>query len=39
MLEIMFEVPRRADVREFHVTKSMVVAQRLELERKAEAAA
>jgi ATP-dependent Clp protease ATP-binding subunit ClpX len=39
MLEIMFEVPRRADIREFHVTKNMVMAQRLELERKAEAAA
>ncbi|MEI6147463.1 MAG: ATP-dependent Clp protease ATP-binding subunit ClpX [bacterium] len=39
MLEIMFEIPRRNDIRDFHVTKSMVTAQRLELERKAEAAA
>jgi ATP-dependent Clp protease ATP-binding subunit ClpX len=39
MLEIMFEIPRRNDIRDFHVTKNMVTAQRLELERKAEAAA
>jgi ATP-dependent Clp protease ATP-binding subunit ClpX len=39
MLEIMFEVPRRGTVREFHVTKDMVTSQRLELERMAAAAA
>ncbi len=31
MLEVMFEVPRRGDIREFHVTKSMVTAQRVTL--------
>jgi ATP-dependent Clp protease ATP-binding subunit ClpX len=39
MLEIMFEVPRRGTVREFHVTKEMVTSQRLELERTAAAVA
>ena len=39
MLEIMFEVPRRGDIREFHITKSMVTAQRTDLERSAEVVA
>jgi len=38
MLDVMFEVPRRGDVREFHVTKNMVGSQRAELEKSAEAA-
>jgi ATP-dependent Clp protease ATP-binding subunit ClpX len=33
MLEVMFEVPRRGDIRQFHVTKSMVTAQRVTLEK------
>jgi ATP-dependent Clp protease ATP-binding subunit ClpX len=32
MLEVMFEVPRRGDIREFHVTKPMVTAQRVTLQ-------
>jgi ATP-dependent Clp protease ATP-binding subunit ClpX len=32
MLEVMFEVPRRGDIRQFHVTKSMVTAQRVTLD-------
>ncbi len=38
MLEVMFEVPRRKDIREFHVTKSMVTAQRVTLEKSVDAA-
>ena len=38
MLEVMFEVPRRGDIREFHVTKGMVAIQRAKLEHSAEAA-
>ncbi len=39
MLEVMFEVPKRGNIREFHVTKSMVVAQRVSLDEVAEPAA
>ena len=35
MLDVMFEVPRRGDIREFHVTKAMVTAQRVMLEKAA----
>jgi ATP-dependent Clp protease ATP-binding subunit ClpX len=39
MLEVMFEVPRRQDIREFHVTKTMVTEQRANLEKAGEFAA
>ena len=39
MLEVMFEVPRRSDVREFKVTRNMVVAQKANLNAGEEAAA
>ena len=38
MLEIMFEVPQRSDVREFHVTKPMVIARTVTLAKAADAA-
>jgi len=38
MLEIMFEVPRRNDIREFHVTKPMVTARTVTLAKAADAA-
>ncbi len=31
MLDVMFEVPQRPEVREFHVTRSMVLAQKAKL--------
>ena len=39
MLEVMFEVPKRGNVRDFNVTKSMVVSQRVSLDEVAESAA
>ena len=39
MLEVMFEVPKRGNVKEFHVTKSMVVSQRVSLDEVADSAA
>jgi ATP-dependent Clp protease ATP-binding subunit ClpX len=39
MLEVMFEVPKRGNVRDFNVTKSMVVNQRVSLDIAAESAA
>ena len=38
MLEVMFEVPRRSDIRDFHVTKAMVTSQRIMLEKAVDAA-
>jgi len=38
MLEVMFEAPRRTNVREFHVTREMVAAQRLTMEESPAAA-
>jgi ATP-dependent Clp protease ATP-binding subunit ClpX len=38
MLEVMFEVPRRGDVREFRVTRTMVAAQKANLNMADEAA-
>jgi ATP-dependent Clp protease ATP-binding subunit ClpX len=32
MLEVMYEVPRRGTIRAFHVTKAMVISQRVTLE-------
>jgi len=39
MLEVMFEVPKRGNVREFNVTKNMVVSQRVSLDATEESAA
>jgi ATP-dependent Clp protease ATP-binding subunit ClpX len=39
MLEVMFEVPKRGNIREFHVTKNMVLLQRVTLDQVAESAA
>jgi len=39
MLEVMFEVPKRGTIREFHVTKTMVTAQRVSLDPVEESAA
>ena len=39
MLEVMFEVPKRRTVREFHVTKAMVASQRVTLDQAADSAA
>jgi ATP-dependent Clp protease ATP-binding subunit ClpX len=39
MLEVMFEVPQRSDVKEFHVTKHMVTSQRAKLDLADEQAA
>ncbi len=39
MLEVMFEVPKRGNIREFHITKSMVSSQRVTLDQVAESAA
>ena len=39
MLEVMFEVPKRGNIREFHVTKSMVTSQRVTLDQVAASAA
>ena len=39
MLDVMFEVPKRKTVREFHVTKAMVSAQRVTLDKAAAPAA
>jgi ATP-dependent Clp protease ATP-binding subunit ClpX len=32
MLDVMFEVPRRGSIRAFHITKQMVISQRVTLE-------
>jgi ATP-dependent Clp protease ATP-binding subunit ClpX len=39
MLEVMFEVPKRGNIREFHVTKPMVTSQRVTLDEVGESAA
>ncbi len=39
MLEVMFEVPKRGNIREFHVTKPMVTSQRVSLDPIIESAA
>ncbi|MEI6563200.1 MAG: ATP-dependent Clp protease ATP-binding subunit ClpX [bacterium] len=39
MLEVMFEVPKRGNISEFHVTKTMVTSQRVTLDEVAESAA
>ncbi len=39
MLEVMFEVPKRGNIKDFNVTKSMVVSQRVSLDTVAESAA
>jgi len=39
MLEVMFEVPKRGNIRKFNVTKDMVTAQRVTLSHLAESAA
>jgi ATP-dependent Clp protease ATP-binding subunit ClpX len=39
MLEVMFEVPKRKTIKSFHVTKSMVSAQRVTLDKETESAA
>jgi ATP-dependent Clp protease ATP-binding subunit ClpX len=39
MLEVMFEVPKRGNIREFHVTKPMVTSQRVSLDPVTESAA
>ena len=39
MLEVMFDVPRRKSIREFHVTKAMVATQRVSLDKNEEPAA
>ncbi|MEI8121653.1 MAG: ATP-dependent Clp protease ATP-binding subunit ClpX [bacterium] len=35
MLEVMFEVPKRGTIREFHVTKAMITSQRVTLDDEA----
>ena len=39
MLEVMFEVPKRKTIKSFHVTKTMVSAQRVTLDKETESAA
>ena len=39
MLDVMFEVPKRGNVKEFHITKTMITSQRVTLDQVAESVA